>query len=307
MRVAIIGRSEALYEAALQLLDQGHKIVVVITSKEAPEYTKTVTDFRGLAERLDIPFVPAPRIEGETVELLTAMSQIDVGVSMNYTGIISQQVIDLFRLGVLNAHGGDLPRYRGNACQAWAILNGEDRVGLCIHRMIGGELDNGDIVCRDYFPLSAQTKITVVYEWLERRIPSIFVEALEHLELDAGYVLERQSANPHDALRCYPRRPEDGKIFWEKSSLEILRIINACNRPYAGAFCFFEGEKVIVWDASLAPEENFMAVPGQITTIEQSYVEVACGAGKLRLSDIETPSGERNPGKLFRSIRQRLS
>lgn len=307
MRVAIIGRSEALYEAALQLLDRGHEIVLVITAKEAPEYKKTASDFRSLAERLGIPFVSAPRIEGETVELIRAMSQIDVGISMNYTGIISQQVIDLFRVGVLNAHGGDLPRYRGNACQAWAILNGEDRVGLCVHHMIGGELDNGDIVCRDYFPLTTQTKITAVYEWLERRIPSIFVEALEHLELDAGYVLERQSVNPLDALRCYPRRPEDGKIFWEKSSLEILRIINACNRPYAGAFCFLEGEKIIVWDASLAPEENFVAVPGQITAIGPAYVEVACGAGKLRLSAIETATGERNPGKLFHSIRQRLS
>ena len=38
-----------------------------------------------------------------------------------------EEVIDFFELGILNAHGGDLPRYRGNACQAWAIINGEER------------------------------------------------------------------------------------------------------------------------------------------------------------------------------------
>ena len=38
-------------------------------------------------------------------------------------------------------------RYRGNACQAWAILNGE-KISLCIHKMIGGELDSGDIITR---------------------------------------------------------------------------------------------------------------------------------------------------------------
>ena len=30
-------------------------------------------------------------------------------------------------VGILNAHGGDLSKYRGNACQAWAILNGEKK------------------------------------------------------------------------------------------------------------------------------------------------------------------------------------
>lgn len=72
-------------------------------------------------------------------------------MSLNYSSIISQKVIDLFPLGILNAHGGDLPKYRGNACQAWAILNGETKIGLCIHSMIGGEVDNGNIIDRKIF------------------------------------------------------------------------------------------------------------------------------------------------------------
>ena len=44
-----------------------------------------------------------------------------------------------------NAHAGDLPRYRGNACANWAIINGEDKVGLSIHKMDAG-LDSGPII-----------------------------------------------------------------------------------------------------------------------------------------------------------------
>ena len=40
--------------------------------------------------------------------------------------MFSQSTIDLFPLGIL-IHGGDLPKYRGNACQAWAIINGEEK------------------------------------------------------------------------------------------------------------------------------------------------------------------------------------
>lgn len=306
MRIAIIGRTEILYETALRLRELGYEIALIITAKEAPEYTKTSEDFRALAEEWRTPFIHTPRIE-ETIEAVRNMPRIDVGVSLNYSGIIPHSVIDLFPLGILNAHGGDLPRYRGNACQAWAIINGEERVGLCIHRMIGGELDSGDIIARDYFPLSLNTKVTAVYQWMSERTPDLFLDALQRLEEDSHYVLEHQSKDPRHALHCYPRKPEDGRIDWNKSALEILRLINACNKPYAGAFCDFEGRKLIIWDAELAAEENFLAIPGQITLLGDDYVEVATGAGKLRMKEVEISGENRVPSGIVRSIRQRFA
>ncbi len=282
---------------------------MIITAKEAPEYTKTSVDFRALAGTWGVPFFHAPRIDeihDEAFEAIRNMPQIDIGISLNYTGVIPQALIDLFPLGILNAHGGDLPRYRGNACQAWAIINGEERVGLCIHRMIGGELDSGDIVARDYFPLSLNTKVTAVYQWMGERIPELFSDALQRLEKNPHFVIECQSKEPKKALRCYPRTPEDGRINWSKSAVEILRLINGCNKPYAGAFCDFEGQKLIIWDAELAPEENFLAIPGQITLIGEAYIEVATGEGKLRVKEIEMPSGEKVPSRIVRSLRQRF-
>jgi methionyl-tRNA formyltransferase len=100
---------------------------------------------------------------------LLRASRSDIAVSINYTGVLPQGVIDLFPIGVLNAHGGDLPRYRGKACQAWAIINRESRIGLCIQKMIGGELDSGEVfgVCetvsrftkREYCQLTHQKVI----------------------------------------------------------------------------------------------------------------------------------------------------
>ena len=51
MRVGVIGRTEILYEAALRLREQGHEVAIIITSKEAPEYSKTSADFRKLADK----------------------------------------------------------------------------------------------------------------------------------------------------------------------------------------------------------------------------------------------------------------
>jgi len=49
--------------------------------------------------------------------------------------MISREVFQLFRHVILNAHAGDLPKYRGNACPNWAILKGEKRVVLTIHQV----------------------------------------------------------------------------------------------------------------------------------------------------------------------------
>lgn len=305
MRVAIIGRTELLYDSARQLRAAGHEIVCIVTAKEAPEYRRGAEDFRLLAAEWNILFISSPKII-ECSEFLV-QARAEIAVSINYSGVIPEEITGLFRHGILNAHGGDLPRYRGNACQAWAIINGEERVGLCIHRMIGGELDNGDIIARDYFPLSLNTKVTAVYQWMSDRIPDLFLQALQRLEEDPLYVVECQSKDPKDALRCYPRKPEDGRIDWNKSAVEILRLVNACNKPYAGAFCDFEGSKLIIWDAELAAEENFLAIPGQITLIGQGFVEVATGAGKLTVKQVEALSGERIPNRVSSSIRQRFA
>lgn len=306
MKVAIIGRTEILYDTALHLQKTGHKVVCILTAKEAPEYTRTAEDFRALSEALDIPFAQGSKIIEHKDFLRDASA--DVAVSINYSGVLPQSVIDLFPIGVLNAHGGDLPRYRGNACQAWAILNGEERIGLCIHKMIGGELDSGDIIARDYLTIDYNTKITKVVQWMHDRIPDLMLSALDELSTNPNFILKQQSKEPQDALRCYPRSPEDGRIDWSKPAIEVLRLINASNKPYAGAFCDFEGKKLIIWDAELVEDnEIFYAVPGQVTAISDGSIEVAASTGKLRILSVEHQQEISSPDMLITSVRKRLT
>jgi methionyl-tRNA formyltransferase len=307
MKIAIIGRSEILYNAALALEKAGHRVVSVITAKEAPEYTRTVCDFERLASSLNASFAVGSRIT-EYEELVRA-AQADIGVSFNYTGLVPNSIVALFSYGILNAHGGDLPRYRGNACQAWAILNGEKNIGLCIHKMIGGELDSGDVVARDYLGISNSTKVTDAWAWMEKRIPPLFIEALNRLEANPNYILEVQSKNPENALRCYPRRPEDGRIDWNRPALDVLRLINASNKPYSGAYCEFEGRRMVVWDAELLEDgETFLAVPGQVIAVAQGHIDIACGLGKLKIRQVQFEGdAECVPSLQITSIRKRLS
>ena len=305
MRVGIIGRSEILYDVILLLEEAGHSIELIITSKEAPEYTKTSKDFKEKSKELNASFIYTPKIL-EAFEEIKGLN-LDIAVSVNYNGIIPQKIIDCFNIGILNAHGGDLPKYRGNACQAWAILNGEKRVGLCVHKMIGGELDNGDIIAKDYLEIDINTKVGFIWNWMKERIPLLFLEALSKLGTDKNFILEKQDSNLVTAHRCYPRKPEDGRIDWTQSAENILRLINASGKPYSGAYCNFEKKKLIIWDAELVNDgEIYSAVPGQITGLEKESIIISTGQGKLKINKIDY-NGIVNPREVINSIRSRLN
>jgi len=309
MNIAIIGRTEILYNTATFLHEKGYKIKLIITAKEAPEYTKKAEDFKILANKLGCEYLYTSKInEKKNIEIIKKCN-IDIGISINYPNIISQEVINLFPYGILNSHGGDLPKYRGNACQAWAIINGEDKIGLCIHKMVGGELDSGDIISRRYLGIDHNTKIGYIADWITRETPQLFLEAISKLGENKDYILEKQSQDPNKALRCYPRKPEDGKIDWYKSDIEILRLINACNKPYDGAFCTYKGEKLIIWNAELYDDnENYLAIPGQISYInnEEKYCVIISGKGKLKINQVEYLQKICTPNEIFKSIRDRV-
>jgi methionyl-tRNA formyltransferase len=294
MRLAVIGRTESLFQTAQMLRQAGHEIGLVITSKEAPEYTVTADDFARLADEIGAQFVRTAKVTPNMIS-----DGLDLAVSVNCVSVLTREVIDRFRLGILNAHGGDLPRYRGNACQAWAIINAEPYIGLCIHKMVGGELDSGDIISEERHPVSIDTTIGEVTDWMNARIPPLMVEAVNKLSDDPSCILRRQSDDPRPPYRCYPRNSDDGRIDWRLSAEQIIRLVNASGRPYSGAFCYLEGEKLTIWSAALVNDgEEFAAVPGQITSLEKP-IEIATGHGKIRVLNWDGPAPK--------SIRQRLS
>jgi len=309
LKTGIIGRSEWMYFTLKHLINEGIKISFILTSKEAPEYKFEVEDFRLIAAKNNIPFLNTSKVNSKDAIKFFNENKAEIVLSVNYTGIISQKIINLFPLGILNAHGGDLPRYRGNACQAWAIINEEKKIGLCIHKMIGGELDSGDIIAKSYLDIDVNTSISKVYEWMENKVPELMFNAIEKLNNNPKFILETQSKNPKHALRCYPRRPEDGKINWNFSAVNILRLINASSEPFSGAFCNYENDKIIIWRAEIFTDnENYLAIPGQVSLIDHqsNCIIVITGNGKLKITEIEYQGDRCNPNTIIKSIRKRL-
>ncbi len=292
----MLGRTHWLLDAGKALADAGHEIVLVATAAAAPEYFADAHDFEVAAASWSATFANGIDINSDAgIELLESCAA-DVAVSVNWPSLIKAGAIAACGRGIMNGHLGDLPKYRGNACPNWAIINGEDRIGLAIHFMDADEVDAGPVLYRRYMDIDESTYIMDVYEWLDSVNAATWCAAVDNL-LDPQFDPQPQDVDGIRALRCHPRRPSDGLIDWEMSATDICRLVRASSRPFDGAFSYIEGKKKItIWRAS--PVEltyDILAVPGQVMSSPQGGAMVSCGEGVLRLEEVEVAGDEALP------------
>lgn len=76
--------------------------------------------------------------------------QPDLGVIVG-THILRPSIFSLPRLGSINLHTGMVPQYRGAAPAFWEMYNGEQRVGVTVHR-VAEKVDAGAILNQQSFP-----------------------------------------------------------------------------------------------------------------------------------------------------------
>ncbi|KQK29378.1 hypothetical protein ARD30_17475 [Bosea thiooxidans] len=301
MRIAVIGRTEMLYQAALSAAASGHLIVLVATAAASPESTVGTAEFEALAARHDAAFLQRNRFTAADAALIRATAP-ECAITMNWPTMIGQDIVECFPRGIINSHGSDLPEFRGNACPNWAILAGKEKVGLTFHFIDPLGLDTGDVVHKRFLENHDELYIGDVYDWLRDAVPQGFVESLASIE-HPGFIAEKQ--DEARVTRAYPRRAEDGRLIFDRSAEHLHRLVRASSRPFAGAFCSYDGgEMVRIWRASrIEPKRPIFAVPGQIMHFEGHAPVVACGDGNaLRFDEFEVHGG----GALPRSVRARF-
>lgn len=303
MKIGIIGRTSLLLETIKALVNCGHQIVFIYTCKSESFYDTTAKDFQSIAESLNCPFFNNTKIE-ENTEYLASLGA-EVCISVNWLTVLKSSFLNSFSFGVLNAHAGDLPRYRGNACPNWAIINNEKRIALTIHKM-EEELDAGPFLLKKYYEMTDDTYIGDIYRWLDQTVPEAFVEAMNLLRTQP-FIEQSSDIVP---LRTFPRRPEDSLIDWRMHSHQIYAVIRASAHPFPGAFSFldFPREKIRVFSASpFKVEYDFLAIPGQVCTENKGNPVIATGNGMLELTRVVFDSdGSDARSQILSSLRNRL-
>ena len=143
IRIGFIGRTKMLFDTISIFRElEEFEISFIWTCKDEEYYQFGVKKFEIIANKIKCQYINSPNI----LKYLDSV-EADIVISINFINLIPEKFINKFKFGVLNAHTGDLPKYRGNACPNWAIINGEKFITLSIHLM-DANLDSGPIVLK---------------------------------------------------------------------------------------------------------------------------------------------------------------
>lgn len=267
------------------LIEAGHTIECVVAQPDKPKgrgkkMVSPATILR--ARELGIP-TRQPRAvrRGPFVKWMT-QTDADIAVVIAYGRILIPDLLNAPRLGCINAHASLLPAYRGAAPIHWAVINGETETGVCIMQMDEG-MDTGDVLLSESIPIQADDTTPILWEKLSHLSAKLTVEALDRID-----ALTPQPQD-HDQATYAPLLKKDlGQIDWSSTSSQLNNLIRGV-QPWPGAYTFFRGKLLKVWEAE--PCEG-SGEPGVVLEASRFPV-VGTGAGALRLLSIQRAGKKR--------------
>jgi methionyl-tRNA formyltransferase len=314
MRLLIIGRHQALFEFAVKVMREmpRHNVVGIITAPAKSEYLSDEDDYRKLAASEKVPFLLARKGDEGVADFIDVIRP-EIGVSLNWPTVLPAGIVNRPPLGIINAHFGDLPRFRGNGL-GWALLRREPKMTLTVYRMSGAEMDAGQIIAKEDCLLEATTTIRDVTDFMTVRLPGMFVKAIDAISR-GDPPLGQISSGSEEGFRTYPILPRDGKLEFKRDAESLDAVVRAFVKPYSGAYTYLlRGREVIklyVWQSRVVCKSTIdVGHPGHVIRLDgttgEAWVMTGGGVLALRAVSYDEESEMFLPGQVWSGNRMRL-
>jgi len=241
----------------------------------------TAPEVKQLAETHGIPVLQPERLRPPAVlDQLSALAP-DLIVVAAYGKILPPALLTLPPQGCINVHASLLPRHRGAAPIAWAILAGDAVTGVTIMAMNEG-MDEGDILLVRDTPIGADETGGELAARLSALGAQAIGEAIDGRK--AGRI--RPTPQPATGITMAPRiAREHCRIDWTRPAIELARQIRAL-APAPSAFTTLGG-RLLKAHRAAAEAETSSAAPGTVIAAGPSGIAIATGAGTLRLLEVQ--------------------
>ncbi|MCK8816297.1 hypothetical protein MWH28_02830 [Natroniella sulfidigena] len=173
----------------------------------------------------------------------------DLGISVRYHRIISSEVRNKFKEGIVNTHGGILPQYRGTYTNIHAIINEEDEYGVTLHYIDEG-IDTGDIIDIKKSEINSKDTGFDLYLRSEKLCYQILKENLDELLKGEINSITQEEFIKINNCKDGLYKSKDISNLKEISIQNLdtsrtLKIIKAFDSPYhEPAFTYINGEKI---------------------------------------------------------------
>ncbi len=228
-------------------------------------------------------------------EAVTGLRELapDLLVVAAYGQILSPQVLAVPRVAPLNVHPSLLPKYRGAAPVAWALLRGERETGVSIIRM-SEEVDGGPLLAQQATSIGEDETAGELEVRLSQLGARLLTEALGRLS-EALAEARPQGPPPQDGSAHAPKLSKaEGLVDWSRSAEEIHNRVRGLN-PWPGAHSFLRHDgdllrvKLLRVKVRRGPARRS---PGTVVQVSKDVLLVEAADGLVDVRELQ-PAGKR--------------
>jgi methionyl-tRNA formyltransferase len=286
IRVVFMGTPAFSVPSLMRLIeDEAFDVVAVFTQPDRPAgrgRAPTLSPVKQVALGHDITMFQPQRLR-DNQEMLHVLRDLapEVIVVAAYGLILPAAVLEVPPHGCINVHASLLPKYRGAAPVAAAILNGDEETGVTI-MLMDEKMDHGPILAWRSTPIEPDDTRGMLTERLADLGADLLGETLPQ------WVAGDIEARPQDhaaATYTHILKKEDGAIDWTQPAIRIARMTRAYD-PWPGAYTYLNRR---VFKLLKAQAIDLVAVdvrPGQVVETDQGLA-VAAGDGAVLLERVQ--------------------
>lgn len=226
MRILFLGTPEFAVPALEALLGGPDRVVGVVSQPDRPKgrgLRSEPTPVARLAREAGLPvFQPEKLHSTASLDALRSLEP-DLAVTAAFGRLLRPALLNLPAHGCLNVHASLLPRHRGAAPIARAILDGDAWTGITIFRLDEG-MDTGPILAQTYEPILSDDTQGSLAERLARLGGRLLVESCAEIRSGrARFVPQDEEGASYAPLL----RKEDGRCDFSRPADQVDRFVRA--------------------------------------------------------------------------------
>jgi methionyl-tRNA formyltransferase len=227
----------------------------------------------------------------ELTELVSAHPP-DLMFVIDFGQVVREPFLNGPRHGCLNIHPSLLPRWRGAAPVQRALMNGDERTGVTVFRLVE-EMDAGPILAQAEVPVTLETTSEELFEVLAGTGSQIAIQGVESLMKGNARFSAQNSDSATYAVKL---TKEEAEVSWTQNYLRVHNVVRAFASS-SGAFAVVEGRRLKLWGTTpveMSGEEE--SRPGQVLRFLEGDPVIVCEGGALRLREVQNEGKRRISG-----------
>lgn len=291
MKIILCGKNDSAVECLEFLIAHGDDVWAIGTKGDDGNdgWQKS---FKGAALRLGVPFEQPPKINAPAFIKRLTEYRAAVLVSIQYDQILKDPLFNAIGCPCINLHFALLPRNRGVAPIAWAVLNGDCETGATMHHMIE-DIDAGDLIDQEAVPISVEDTARQVYDNVSGAAVVVFKRLYPFSQKQLSVRL------PQDrAVASYHKNGEfdfaTRRVDWQRPALELHRWIRSMIfPPFQYPLIELKGREIAITCIGGDIKPVSKAEPGRVMALSSQSLDVAVGGGVIQvrgLLDSQSPS-----------------